>query len=123
MNTPYSITLEYDATMATVSATVIKSETAERVTYLSISNAGPFSEKMVNLGASNYGMYECGYSGVNPDAKAIAEIDNVVLSVSYIGKLVGDLNNDCHSDFHDFAIFSEHWLECGNPFDPDCGLD
>lgn len=35
---------------------------------------------------------------------------------------VGDLNEDCYLDFRDFAIFAGHWLECGNPFDPACGV-
>lgn len=34
--------------------------------------------------------------------------------------IIGDLNKDCYVDFRDMAIFSMHWLECGNPFDPDC---
>ncbi len=32
----------------------------------------------------------------------------------------GDLNGDCYVDFDDFAIFAEHWMECANPFDPNC---
>lgn len=80
VNTSYRNTLEYDAATGTLSATVINSETAQQVTYLSISNAGPFSVEMVNLGVSNYPACENGYTGVNPDAKAIAEIDNIILT-------------------------------------------
>ncbi|MFH1371212.1 MAG: hypothetical protein ABII09_08015 [Planctomycetota bacterium] len=31
-----------------------------------------------------------------------------------------DFNSDCYVDFADFAIFSAGWLDCGNPYDPDC---
>ncbi len=34
--------------------------------------------------------------------------------------ITGDLNQDCYVDFRDFAIFAQHWLECGNPFDAHC---
>jgi hypothetical protein len=35
-------------------------------------------------------------------------------------QLKGDLNRDCYVDLLDFAILASDWLECGNPFDPDC---
>jgi hypothetical protein len=31
-----------------------------------------------------------------------------------------DFNNDCYVNFKDFAIFSVDWLNCGNPYDPNC---
>lgn len=39
------------------------------------------------------------------------------------GPIEGDLNEDCYVNFRDFAIFATHWLECGNRFDPACGLE
>ena len=32
--------------------------------------------------------------------------------------LTADLSGDCKVDFTDFALFSEQWLTCGNPHDP-----
>jgi hypothetical protein len=37
-----------------------------------------------------------------------------------VNPIAGDLNGDCYVDFKDFAIIAEHWLNCGNPFDPAC---
>ena len=37
------------------------------------------------------------------------------------GPIIGDLDNNCYVDFLDLAVLSLHWLECGNPYDPDCG--
>jgi hypothetical protein len=37
------------------------------------------------------------------------------------GPLRSDLNNDCQVDFVDFAVTASEWLECGNPFDSNCG--
>ncbi len=37
------------------------------------------------------------------------------------GPLQSDLYKDCYIDFKDFAVLANEWLECGNPFDPDCG--
>ena len=37
-----------------------------------------------------------------------------------LNPIAGDLNGDCYVDFHDFAIVADHWLNCGNPFDPSC---
>jgi hypothetical protein len=34
--------------------------------------------------------------------------------------LPGDINKDCYVDFYDFAKIAGNWLQCGNPFDPDC---
>jgi hypothetical protein len=33
--------------------------------------------------------------------------------------LQGDVTGDCHVNFEDFAVMSNEWLECGNPFDAD----
>ncbi len=32
----------------------------------------------------------------------------------------GDVNGDCYVSLEDLAIVAEHWLRCGNPFDPGC---
>ena len=34
--------------------------------------------------------------------------------------LTADLTGDCYTDLKDLAVFSLQWLDCGNPFDPDC---
>ncbi len=31
-----------------------------------------------------------------------------------------DLTGDCLVNFDDFALLSSEWLQCGNPFDPNC---
>jgi DNA-binding beta-propeller fold protein YncE len=38
------------------------------------------------------------------------------------GPIIGDLSGDCYVDFKDLSILGLHWLDCGNPFDPDCGI-
>jgi len=39
------------------------------------------------------------------------------------GPITGDLNGDCYVDFFDFTVIAGHWLECGNRFDPACGIE
>jgi hypothetical protein len=56
----------------------------------------------------------------NPDVNDIS--DGLFTIFTCQGPIVGDLNEDCHVDFRDFALFAGHWSECGNPFDPDCGV-
>jgi len=36
-------------------------------------------------------------------------------------QLPTDFNKDCYIDFRDFAFFAETWLQCGNPYDSQCG--
>lgn len=48
--------------------------------------------------------------------------DDVFTIFQCQGPIVGDLNGDCYVDFLDLAIFAISWLQCGNPFDPACGL-
>ena len=31
-----------------------------------------------------------------------------------------DPSGDCHVDFTDYAMIGAYWLQCGNPFDPNC---
>ncbi|MHC4757607.1 MAG: hypothetical protein ACYTE8_03020 [Planctomycetota bacterium] len=38
----------------------------------------------------------------------------------YVCTLKYDMNNDCFMDYLDFALWTSEWLECGNPFDPNC---
>ncbi len=52
----------------------------------------------------------------NPNSNATTKID-AIADVSCCGDYkhplpTGDLNSDCHVDLADFAIFSQHWLEC-----------
>ena len=39
----------------------------------------------------------------------------------FICHLQGDLDGNCYVNFDDFVIIANEWLECGIPFDPDCG--
>ncbi len=34
--------------------------------------------------------------------------------------LPGDANEDCYVDLADFAVFTEDWLRCTDPEDPNC---
>lgn len=38
----------------------------------------------------------------------------------YQCRLASDLTGDCVIDFTDFATLVAEWLDCGNPFDPNC---
>lgn len=49
--------------------------------------------------------------------------DDVFTIFQCLEPIPGDLNDDCYVDFRDFAVFAGHWLECGNPFDENCGLE
>ena len=31
-----------------------------------------------------------------------------------------DPTGDCRVDFSDYALIAPYWLQCGNPFDPNC---
>lgn len=33
-----------------------------------------------------------------------------------------DYNRDCRVDFQDFTVLASKWLECGNPYDSNCGV-
>ncbi|NIP50382.1 MAG: hypothetical protein GWO26_00030 [Phycisphaerae bacterium] len=113
VNTNYHNAIVYDATEQKITWQVTRiSDGAVVADYSSPDGIGIFT-----------GIDRICATRVPQGATTEGYIDNVVLSTSYIGKLVSDLNNDCYSDFRDFAIFAGHWLECGNPFDPDCGVD
>jgi hypothetical protein len=34
--------------------------------------------------------------------------------------ITSDLTGDCRVTFEDFALFADQWLQCGDPFDPNC---
>jgi hypothetical protein len=34
--------------------------------------------------------------------------------------LKSDVTGDCLVDMRDFASLASEWLQCGNPFDPNC---
>ena len=38
----------------------------------------------------------------------------------YECELIADLTGDCIVDMYDLATLANLWLECGNPYDPDC---
>lgn len=49
--------------------------------------------------------------------------DAVFTIYQCIGPIAGDLNGDCYVNWKDFASFAATWLDCGNPFDPACGVE
>lgn len=48
--------------------------------------------------------------------------DDVFTIFECLGPVPGDLNEDCYTNGKDLAILAAHWLLCGNPLDPACGL-
>ena len=46
--------------------------------------------------------------------------DDVFTIFQCSNPITGDLNDDCYVNFLDFAVIADHWLNCGNPFDPSC---
>lgn len=48
--------------------------------------------------------------------------DDVFTIFECLGPIPGDLNNDCYNNGKDLAILAAHWLRCGNPLDPACGI-
>lgn len=51
---------------------------------------------------------------------AASDTSNYVFTIFLCDELLtADLSSDCKVDFADFALFSEQWLTCGNPHDPD----
>ena len=59
----------------------------------------------------------------NSQYPVINDISDNVFTIFECKKvLLGDLNNDCYINFYDIALIALGWLDCGNPFDPACGL-
>ena len=58
--------------------------------------------------------------GSNPATNDVS--DGVFTIFQCQGPIIGDLNVDCYVNFLDLAILLASWLDCGNPFDPACGL-
>jgi len=55
------------------------------------------------------------------DNTSISDISDEAFTVFVCRKqLYADLNSDCYVDFLDFIILTTDWLNCGNPFDPNC---
>jgi len=56
------------------------------------------------------------------DANISDVSDDVFTIFQCLGPVPGDLNEDCYTNGKDLAILAAHWLRCGNPLDPACGL-
>ena len=59
------------------------------------------------------------YAGSQPllsiDYTLVKEIETCQDAIDTSGGLSGDLNEDCHVNLGDLAIFASHWLECTGP--------
>jgi hypothetical protein len=116
LNTEYHNVIVYNASVDTLSWKVIRVSDGVVMVDCSPIEVGMFTG-IDRLYSSSIGdNYSSGKVGEG-------YIDNIVLWASCAGRLSGDLNDDCYVDFWDFAVVADHWLECGNPFDPDCGLE
>ncbi|MCX5636930.1 MAG: hypothetical protein NTX52_04450, partial [Planctomycetota bacterium] len=51
--------------------------------------------------------------------QSISDVSDAVFTI-YQCTLKFDVTGDCLVDLRDFASFASEWLQCGNPFDPNC---
>jgi hypothetical protein len=50
---------------------------------------------------------------------AVNDTSNNVFTI-YGCPVIGDMDGDCRVNLFDFAIIASYWLQCGNPYDPNC---
>jgi hypothetical protein len=62
---------------------------------------------------------ECFVRVVNNGNLAVYDISDGAFTI-YHCAVEGDLTGDCMVSFDDFAVMADAWLDCGNPYNPDC---
>ncbi|MHC4641366.1 MAG: hypothetical protein ACYS32_06950 [Planctomycetota bacterium] len=83
-------------------------------------NIGSYDWDQVPLVDSNQCLVRIS-DALNPD---VNDMSNTVFTIFQCrGPIAGDLNGDCYVDWKDFASFASTWLDCGNVFDPRCGVE
>jgi hypothetical protein len=50
---------------------------------------------------------------------AISDVSNAPFRI-YDCVVDGDVTGDCYVNLNDLAVTAEFWLDCGNPYNPDC---
>jgi hypothetical protein len=55
----------------------------------------------------------------NTDNSTVFDLSNAVFTIYQCG-VEGDVTGDCLIDLNDLATMAASWLECGNPYAPDC---
>ena len=57
----------------------------------------------------------------DPNNPAIQDVSDATFRIYQCPQEIAmDFNNDCYVDLADFALFSEEWLLCANPYDLSC---
>jgi hypothetical protein len=78
-----------------------------------------FSENAVFDTASGGCSKQCLIKISDKDGAIASDTSNHVFTIFECdASLTADLSGDCKVDFTDFALFSDQWLACGNPHDP-----
>lgn len=62
---------------------------------------------------------ECSITITDANDPNISDVTNAAFTI-YQCQLTSDITGDCVIDFADFAALVAEWLDCGNPFDPNC---
>lgn len=112
----YPVTWSYTGTVASV------------LIEFSTNNGGVWSPVYpANVG--NTGVYnwlvpiansqQCLVRVVNAGNTAVSDASNAVFSI-YPCAVGGDVTGDCTVDMADLAAMAASWLDCGNPYDPEC---
>jgi hypothetical protein len=55
----------------------------------------------------------------NPVDLTVYDTSDLTFTI-YECLLSGDLTGNCGIDMFDFAVLAHHWLQCDNPYDPQC---
>jgi len=94
----------------------------------STDNGGTWSEvyppNTGNTGSYNWlvpkiNSEQCLVRVTNADNLAIYDTSNDVFFI-YLCVLEGDLTGDCIVNLNDFAVFADDWLDCADPYNPQC---
>jgi len=112
----YEIIWETTGTMESVLIEYSTNNGTGWTTIDTIGNTGSYEWEVPNANSQ-----ECLVRVSCPGRPSVNDTSDDVFTIFQCSGIIpGDSNGDCYVNFLDFAATAECWLNCGNPFDPDC---
>ena len=102
-----------------INQVLIEYSDSNGVSWSSVSPPNAGNNRRYNWLVPKVNSQECLIRITDAADAAVSDASDATFTI-YQCTLKADLTGDCLVDMRDFALLASEWLQCGNPFDPDC---
>jgi len=111
-------TIEWQSS-GSINQVLIEYSDSNGVSWTAVSPANAGNNRRCNWLVPKINSQECLVRITDGSDPGVSDVSDTVFTI-YQCTLKFDVTGDCIVNMRDFALLASEWLQCGNPFDPNC---